>query len=491
MTLLRKHIVWLVLALMAGVGGAVLLHEHTPVRYTSTARVDVEPNIPALKVTYVLNMVTQLQLATSGNVLAGAAHTLGTTPVALQKDVSATVSGTSATGGNANVLSINCSMPTAVSAQHCAGITANAYIDYSNDVGAPLAQPTDPILATLVTSATLPAAPSGVGQKILLPVGAILGLLLGIGAVFLRDYYDHRVRDGADMERLLDAQVLAVIPRAKHSADGFTRYPLSAMAESYRYFREHLSMLIASVPTSGAVLLVTSGRADDGCTSVAANLAVAMAESGARVLLVDADLSHPSLGRVFAAGSRPGWSDLLARRALLDEVAVPVPNITGLRLVTAGDVAVRTPEVFRGTRLVQAFLEMRAQADVVILDSAPVLSDSHTIMLARASDIVAIVADVRRTTRADVSAAAQQVRAMGPSAIIGALNGVASPVNGRARPAPARAAAVAPVAEVPAILAATVPPRGANGHPEPLGGSQVYRRERSDAETDANDGPGA
>ena len=69
-------------------------------------------------------------------------------------------------------------------------------------------------------------------------------------------------------------------------------------------------------------------RADDGCTSVAANLAAALAEPGAKVLLVDADLRRPSIGEVFNAGRRPGWSDLLARRASLDEVAVPVARRT-------------------------------------------------------------------------------------------------------------------------------------------------------------------
>ena len=119
------------------------------------------------------------------------------------------------------------------------------------------------------------------------------------------------------------------------------KHPLSATAESYRYLREHLNSRIASVPDGGAVLLVTSAKADDGCTSVAANLAVALAESGAKVVLVDADLSHLSLGTVFDAGRRPGWSDLLARRASLDEVAIPVPGVAGLRLVTAGDVTIR------------------------------------------------------------------------------------------------------------------------------------------------------
>lgn len=491
MTLLRKHIRWLVLATLAGIAGALLIHVSLPARYISTAEVDVEPNIAALTIDYTPNMVTEQQVATSGVVLANAAGALGTTPAALEKDLSAGVSGTDATGGTANVLSINCAMPTAVSAQRCAAAAAAAYMAFRNDAGQPKnTRAHDPMFVTLVTPATLPTTSSGLGLGTLLPVGALLGLLLGIGAVFVRDHFDDRVRDRADLQRLLDAPVLAAIPLARHSQDVFTRRPLSATAESYRFLREHLNALTPT-PAGGAVLLVAGANADDGCTSVAANLAVALAEPGARVLLVDADLWHPSLGTVFGADPRPGWSDLLAGRASVDEVAVPVSRVPGLSLVTAGNVAVRPSDIFRDTSLVRALRDMRAHADVIVVDSAPVLEVSHTIALARASDIVAVVADVRRTTREDVTAAVQQIRATGPQAIVGILNGVAAPVNGQARPAPAHAGALTPASEVPAILAGTVPPRGPNGQRELFGTPHVYPRERGDPGAGADDGPGS
>jgi tyrosine-protein kinase len=493
MRLLRKNILWLILAAMAGVAGALLVHGSLPVGYGSAAEVDVEPNIAALNIGYSPNMVTEQQVATSGVVLAGAARLLGTTPTALAKDLSATVSGTSATGGSGNVLSISCAMPTAISAQRCAAAAADAYMAFRNDTNQPKnVRVHDPISVTIVTPATLPTTSSGVGLRILLPIGAILGLLLGVGAVFVRDQFDHRVRGRADLERLLDAPVLAAIPLTRHSQDVFIRRPLSAAAESYRYLREHLSSLIASVPDGGAVLLITAAQAGDDCTSVAANLAVALAEPGTRVLLVDADLWRPSLSAVFHAGRRPGWSDLLAGRASLDEVAIQVPRVPGLRLVTEGYTTTRAAEIFQETRLAQAVRDMRAQADVIVIDSAPVLEVSHTIALARASDIVAVVADVRRTTREDVSAAAEQIRAIGPRIIVGVLNGVASPVNGRARPAPAQPGSLAPASEVPASLASVVPPGGPNGqHREQFGAAHVYPRERSDAGTDADDDPGS
>jgi polysaccharide biosynthesis transport protein len=493
MKLLRKYVLWLIAATLAGIAGAVLVHASLPAHYVSSAEVDVEPNIPALTIDYAPNMVTEQQIATSGIVLADAARALRTTPTALTKELSAAVSGTDATGGAANVLSINCSMSTAVSAQRCATVAAAAYTAFRNDTGQPVTtQAHDPMHVTLVTAATLPLKPAGSGLKILLPIGAILGLALGIGGIFVRDHFDHRVRDREDLERCLDAPVLAAIPLARHSRDVFTRRPHSATAESFRYFREHLNPLIASVPDGGAVLLTAGAQADDGRTSVAANLAAALAEPGARVLLVDADVWHPSLGAAFDAGGRPGLSDLLAGRASLDEVAVPVPRVPGLKLVTTGNSTARPAEIFRAARLAQAIADMRAQADVVVVAGAPVLEISQTIGLARVSDIVALVADVRHTTRAAVGAAAQEIRATGPRIIVGVLNGVAAPASPQIRPVPARAESISTAAEAPAILADVVPARGTNGHrPKQFGAAHVYPPQSGEMETEAGDDPGA
>ena len=226
---------------------------------------------------------------------------------------------------------------------------------------------------------------------------------------------------------------------------------------------------------------------------MAANLAAALAEPGARVLLLDAAPRRPATSEVFDAGRRPGWNDLLVGRASLDEVAVPVPRVPGLRLVTAGLVTARPAEVFLAARLAKAFQEMRGQADIIVVDSAPVLEVSHTLALARVSDIVAIVANARSSTREAVSAAVQQVRATGARAIVGVLNDVASPANGQARPVPvSEPESVATASEATVILAGAVPPRGSNGHQrEHPGAPPVYPRQPRATETGPGDALGS
>jgi succinoglycan biosynthesis transport protein ExoP len=500
MRLLRKHGVWLILATMAGLVGGLLVHAIRPANYLSTAQVDVEPHLVESLSPIVPNMGTEEQVAISGVVLDGPARQLHTTYRTLVKHLTATVTGSTATGstatGTAEVLTIRCTMSTAVEAQRCAGAAASSYIAFRDREGdSAYARVHRPMVATLVTPATFPVAHAGPGLAILLPVGALLGLALGIGVMVARDHLDGRIRDRADLERWLDSPVLAAVPRAARQAplssatqiyrhlrerpDSlsarapgrkpsliFRGAPLSPAAEAYRYLRERLGPLLTQAPGQGAVLLIASAGADEGRTSVAANLSAAFAEAGATVILVDADLRHPSLSKIFSSEDRPGLADLLAEAATLQEVAVPVPDLPGVRVVTAGRLTRQSVSMLHHRQLTPVLQRMRAQADVVIVDSAPVLTASDGIALARASDIVAMVADIQHTGREAVSAAGQQIRAVRPPIIVGVLNGVSSLSSGDAwRPsAQAPQMLAAARASVSAASPVAIPLAGPNGH---------------------------
>lgn len=466
MTLLRRHGLWLVLATIAGIAGALLMYTGRSIAYGSTAQVDVESHVVANTTPVPPNMTTETQVATSGVVVTPTASIMGMSASSMRSHLSAKVTGT------ANVLSITCTMPTPAAAQHCTTAAAAAYIAFRDMVSSSkTARAHNPLQATLVTTASLPSAPSGPGKRILLPIGAILGLLLGIGAITVRDRFDDRVRDRADLERCLDAPVVAEVPRLSRR-DGspetvFVRAPHSAATEAYRYLRARLHPRPrADSAKGGVVLLVAGARGLEGRTSVAANLATAFACAGAKVILVDADTRRPSLSGVFGAGRGPGLGDLLAERASLQEAAVPT-NVPGLRLVAAGEETGQTSDMLESPRLQQGFARMKAAADVIVVDSAPVLEVSDALRLARVSGLVVVVADPRRTRREDVSSAAEQIRAVGPGTIVGVLNRTPSWPWRRSR---SRAwhkvrvqtpAAAAP--SVPAIMVSLPPPGGPNG----------------------------
>jgi capsular exopolysaccharide synthesis family protein len=476
-----------VLATIVGIVGASLFYATRPVAYSSSAQVDVESHVGTGTTPVAPNMTTETQVATSGVVVTGTARVIGSNASTLPSHLSAKVTGT------ANVISITCTMPTSAAAQRCAAAAATAYLNFRNlAAGSATEQAQDPLHATLVTPASLPLAPAGLGKGTLLPAGALLGLLVGIGAVLVRDRLDDRVRDRDDLERCLDApvaaEVLHVSRRHGSPASVFARRPHSPFAEAYRYLRTRLDPLVASTE-GGVVLLVASARGWEGRTSVAANLATALASAGKKVILVDADLQNPSLSKVFGTRHRPGLGDLLAGRALLEEAAVPT-GVPGLKLVTAGEAGGLTSDTLDVSSLSRGFARMKAVADVIVVDSAPALEASDALTLARVSDLVVVVADPRRTRRGDATSVAQQVRAVGLGTIVGVLNAVPSARWNRSTPPNASREGewVASSPRVPSILGSLVPARGPNGHGGTLpAAAGASRRGGSDAALGAED----
>jgi Mrp family chromosome partitioning ATPase/capsular polysaccharide biosynthesis protein len=501
MKLLRRHALWVVIATIAGIAGAWLLYSAQPHNYLSTAQVDVEPN--ALLGTPVTpNMATEAQVATSGVIVDRTATALGVSPRSLVGHLSASVSST------ATVLSIGCTRPDPSAAQQCAQAAATAYIGFRNLLSESTAQQArDPYHVTLVTSATLLVRPAGPGKKILLPIGAILGLALGLGGIVLRDRFDDRVRDRADLERWLEAPVLAAIPRVRRSdpASVFVNAPRSSAAEAYRYLRSRLRPFIVPVSGGGRIVLVASPHGREGRTCVAANLANALAQAGASVLLVDADLrpepsrgsaSHQSLTRVFGAENRPGLTELLAGSASFDEVSLLVekpgdtrtPPAARLRFVAAG----RTADTLERGSLIAALADMRAAADLVVIDSAPLLAVSDALCLVRTSDLVVMVADVRRTERAAISAALREAQASGMHTVAGVLNREWSAANGRVPSALGFDREPFALLDSHPQVPAAVVTSGQNGQrPARLGATSTRAFGPADAGADDDDPPGS
>jgi polysaccharide biosynthesis transport protein len=433
MTVLRKHGLWLVLTMLAGVVAAGLFARSLPVRYTSTAQVDVESHVVPDATLVVPNQATEKIVATSGVVVVDAARALGMDAGLLAPHLSAAVSSTS------NILSISCSMSAPGPAQRCAAAAAAAYIAFRDLATSPKAvRAADPLQATLVTAADLPLKPGGTSKKILYGLGAVLGLMLGVGEIFVREAIDGRVRDRADLEECLGAPAVAAIPRMwrlrTSPVSVFSTAPFSRPAEAYRYLRARLGPLLSPAGHPGTVLLVASAQPREGRTCVAVNLATALTQAGARVLLVDADLRHPALSEVFGTGPAPGLTDLLTDQSTLDEVIIPT-GVHGLGLVTAGDPVDRPAELFEVTQLTRVFAEMRGAADAIVVDTAPVLAVSDAITAARVSDVVVVVADIRRTRRTSVRTTAQEIKTISPGTIVGIINRAPRALSiGRARP---------------------------------------------------------
>ena len=417
---MRKYAIWVIVAALVGLAGAWLAVSGRSASYTATAAVDVEPRIISGSVPVTPNLATEEKVVTSGVVLGTAASRLGISPGHLSSHVSVSVSGTS------TILSIGCTMPKPDQAQNCATIVTAAYIGFRNQTDATKsAQARDPLAVTLVSPAIMPVSPAGTQKSVVLSIGAFIGLLLGLGAGYVRDRADDRVRDRADLGRYLGAPALGEIARVREkgvpAAFVSLHAPASAAAESYRYLRVRVDALAAADPSAGRVIQVTGPRGGEGSTSVASNLARVLAHVGHRVVMVDGDVRQATLSSLHGMAQRPGLTDVLAGAASLSQV-IKTTELPRLLLVPAGSSRKDPADLFESAALAAAFASLTAAADVVIVDSGPILAVSDPIALTSVSTMVVVVADARSTTRNDVRAASQEISSSGGRHVVGVLN---------------------------------------------------------------------
>lgn len=234
-------------------------------------------------------------------------------------------------------------------------------------------------------------------------LGLVAGMLLAAGVVVVVEFLDDRVRSLALAETLVKAPVLAALGPSRRSL----RKPLAdpAAAEGYALARAWLRLLAAEHQLQ--VILVASGMPGEGRSSVAANLAASLATGGQRVILADTDLRKPALHRAFglpavAARGVAGWLGGDPGPGI--EQQLQPTGIPGLRLLPAGQPSSSTgsgqagpADLLASPRLESLLAELRAHADVVVLDSPPALGVADLAALSRVADAALLVIDARKT----------------------------------------------------------------------------------------------
>jgi capsular exopolysaccharide synthesis family protein len=287
----------------------------------------------------------------------------------------------------------------------------------------------------ILRPASVPATPAAPKRFRILALGAVIGLLLGVALAFIRDHVDDTVRDDGRLKGTLAGRpILARIPHVPKSRSDHVATladPHSPASESYRTLSSQVSFLIAAPGASGhtgndrPVLLVTSARPSEGKTFVAANLAVALSRVGLRVILVDADLRKPSLAAMFFVGEGLGLSDLVASTESANECLISV-GLKNLRLLPSGSSTPNPTELLASPRISHVFEELRVECDIVIVDSAPLLSVADTLELMPAADHLVLVTRNGVSGHRSVAAAMNQVVQLGGTISGAVVNDVAS-----------------------------------------------------------------
>jgi tyrosine-protein kinase len=234
-----------------------------------------------------------------------------------------------------------------------------------------------------------------------------VGLLLGIGLALLRENLDDRVRGKDQLEQLMPGiPVLGVIPVIDHWRDRKRPYlvaqaqPRSPPSEAYRGLRTSVQFMALENPPK--VLQITSPSAGDGKTTTSANLAWIMADAGQRVVLIGCDLRQPRIHEFFGLPNDVGFTSVLLGEAELDDALLSVPNQPGLLVVPTGPVPPNPSELLSSARTKQVFENLGAYADMVIVDSAPVLPVTDAAVLSTHADAILLVVYVGMDNSRDV-----------------------------------------------------------------------------------------
>jgi capsular exopolysaccharide synthesis family protein len=240
----------------------------------------------------------------------------------------------------------------------------------------------------VVNRASIPSQPIAPYTSRNVALGAFVGLLLGLAIVIVRDRLDTRVRTSEDVMNASGVEVLGAIPYVKRlrgkTALGLEAWP-PANVESVIQLRLRLRS-----GSPGKVLVLVGTRAEVGTTTAAISIAQAFADSGDRVLLIDANLRRPGVGEFFSLTDSVGLSSVLRGESALSEAVQPT-HFDRLGVV-AGGAAVRYP-----TRLLESpafesvLAEARLKFDRVIVDAGPVLLVTDGVIVAAQGDAVLLV----------------------------------------------------------------------------------------------------
>lgn len=281
--------------------------------------------------------------------------------------------------------------------------------------------------ATIIRTAELPTDPVEPTPIRTVTLAAVVGLLIGLGAAFLVDYLDVKIRGEEDVQRLTDLPVLAVLPtdRPTDHRPIALSHPDHASVESYRGFRTNLQFLGLDRPIRSIHL--TSSNAGDGKTTVSTNLAVVLAQAGHRVALIDCDLRRPRVHQVFGIDQSPGFTDLLlgvAPRTVVRHVSVDDRH--RLSVYPAGAVPSNPSELLSGRRTQRLVADMAEHYDFVVIDSAPILPVSDSLALATAADAVCVVVQADKTTSDHVTSTLERLERVGAPVIGLVLNQAAT-----------------------------------------------------------------
>lgn len=271
---------------------------------------------------------------------------------------------------------------------------------------------TSPVRLTRVRDAEAAARPSSPNVGINLALGLLIGLGVGIGAAVLRTSLDNRVRTPRDAEQITGAPGIGAIAydaKAKERPLIVHADPLSTRAESFRALRTNLQFLDMGGRSS---FVVTSSIPSEGKSSTTVNLAIALADAGKRVALLDTDLRKSKVAEYLGIEGGAGLTDVLIGRAHLNDVMLPWGG-RSLYVLPAGKIPPNPSELLGSRQMGELLEHLEKHFDVVLCDAPPLLPVTDAAILARVTSGALMIVCAGRATKHQLTGATDALNAVG------------------------------------------------------------------------------
>jgi capsular exopolysaccharide synthesis family protein len=286
-----------------------------------------------------------------------------------------------------------------------------------------------PVQAELIRPATVPGVPVSPRTQLNLMLGALLGLMVGVGIAILRTTLDTSIKSVDDLQDATQTTLLGSIAYDS----GAAKNPLVTLrgtprAEAYRSIRTNLQYVDVDNPPRCVV--ITSSVPLEGKSTTAANLAIALAQSGSKVLLVEADLRRPRVAEYLGVEGAVGLTDVLIGQAQIDDAIIPWQRGL-LDFLPSGAIPPNPSELLGSQQLADLLTELGTRYNVIILDAPPLLPVTDAAILTTAADGAILVARYGETRREQAEQAADSLAQVNGRLIGTVLNFV--PEKRRAR----------------------------------------------------------
>ena len=257
-------------------------------------------------------------------------------------------------------------------------------------------------------------------------LAAVVGGMLVVGLIFLIDALDNTIKGPDDVARHLGLPTLGVIAHVKRKNGDLKPVtitkPRSPISETYRALRTNIQF--ASVDRPIRTLLVTSSNPAEGKTTVATNLSVVLAQGGNNVVLMDVDLRKPQLHLRMGLPNRKGVTSLFVRPSTQMDGSVQSTEVKNLSLITSGTLPPNPAELLGSDRMGQILTQLQNRADIVVLDTPPVLAVTDSAVLGKQVDGVLLVIKVGSTKIAAAQQTVNQLRRLNINILGVVLNDV-------------------------------------------------------------------